>query len=371
MESNISNPHNICVLRFSAIGDVCHAVATIQSIQKRWPLAKISWIIGKVEYQLVKGLPGIEFIVFDKSAGLGAYRQLKASLRNREFDILLHMQVSLRASLASLFIRAKEKWGFDRSRAREGQWLFTNQKIPSQKSPHVAEGFLAFAQAIGVSEEQELSWNMPLDMSELAWFDKRFSKLNKYIVISAAASEKERNWLPERYAALADYAAYRGYEVILCGGQSRFERELAQKIIAHCCSKPIDIVGKTNLRQLLLVIKNARFLLAPDTGPVHMAVAVETPVIGLYMHSNYLRTGPYKYQRYVVSHYEEQLKHETGKNSRELSWGKRLKGSHLMKLITVDEVKSMFDKVASDIGDITVEEKESASIKALPINKAV
>ncbi len=345
--------------------------AAIQAIQKRWPLAQITWVIGKVEHQLVKGLQNVEFVVFDKSAGLTAYRDLKKTMRYRHFDILLHMQVSLRANLASLCINASQKWGFDRARAREGQWLFTNRKIKAQSHAHVAEGFMAFAHAIGLSDEYPLTWNIPIDLSELAWFNKRFSELNKYIVISPAASEKERNWLPERYAALADYAHYCGYEVVLCGGGSQYERDLAAKIIAHCCNKPINLVAKTNLRQLLLVIKNARLLLAPDTGPVHMAVAVDTPVIGLYMHSNPMRTGPYKFQRYVVSHYESHLKETTGRTSQSFKWGKRLKGDNLMAQISVDEVKAMFDRVVSEIGDMLPSEKISAEVKTLPVNKAI
>lgn len=160
--SQIPNPQSICILRLSAIGDVCHAVSSVQAIQKRFPDAKITWIIGKVELMLLGGLPNVEFIVFDKSQGSQAYRQLRQDLNKRQFDILLHMQVAFRASRAARIIKAKEKWGFDFSRAKEGQWLFTNKKIASQKMPHVAEGFLGFAKAIGVNNDHPLQWKMPI-----------------------------------------------------------------------------------------------------------------------------------------------------------------------------------------------------------------
>ncbi|WP_196140594.1 glycosyltransferase family 9 protein [Aliikangiella sp. G2MR2-5] len=351
MDYHHSPPKKICIIRFSSIGDVCHAVASVQAIQSRWPQARITWIIGKSEYELVKGLADIEFIVFDKRAGLEAYRSLKQQLLNREFDILLHMQVSIRASLASLCVKARERWGFDRARARELQWLFTNRKIVSQKEPHVADGFLAFAKAIGVSESHSLQWTMPLDMKELTWFDKRFSSLNRYIVICPAASEPERNWPVERYAAVARHAVSKGFEVVLCGGPSELESELGEKIVNLAQQKPLNLIGKTNLRQLLLVLKNAQLLVAPDTGPVHMAVTVDTPVLGLYLHSNPKRTGPYRNREYVVSHYESMLETQTGKSVSELPWGKRVKGSGLMKLISVEQVLAMFDKVISDLAE--------------------
>jgi ADP-heptose:LPS heptosyltransferase len=101
--------NNICILRLSAIGDVCHAVAAVQAIQLRHPEASITWIIGKIEYKLLEGLAGIEFVIFDKSQGRQAYKKLKSDLNGNEFDVLLHMQVSLRANIAAKFIRAKRK----------------------------------------------------------------------------------------------------------------------------------------------------------------------------------------------------------------------------------------------------------------------
>jgi len=154
-KSQIQDPQSICILRLSAIGDVCHAVASVQAIQRRWPKVKLTWVIGRLEFQLLNGLVGVEFIVFDKKAGFKGYFELRKILKNRRFDILLHMQVALRASLVSLLIKAKQKWGFDRARAKEGQWLFTNCQIAAQKEPHVADGFLnfwIFKQLIGINK---------------------------------------------------------------------------------------------------------------------------------------------------------------------------------------------------------------------------
>ncbi len=360
-------PQSICILRFSAIGDVCHAVATVQAIQKHYPKTKITWVIGRVEYQLVKNMPNVEFIQFDKSAGFSAYNHLRKALANRYFDILLHMQVSIRANIASLFIKAKQKWGFDYSRSREGQWLFTNHQISQQFQPHVAEGFLAFAYAIGVDKHYQPNWQLSTDLAEEAWFKRNFAQLKQYIVICPSASNEERNWLAERYAALADYASYRGYEVVLAGSDKPSEYLFAEKIIAHCCNKPINMVGKTNLQQMLWVLKHAELLIAPDTGPVHMAVMMDTPVIGLYMHSNPKRTGPFKYQQFVVSHYKNYLEATTGKSTFEHRWGKRLKSKDLMKQISVDEVKNMFDKVCAN--SVNSSQTLKTNIVNLPVKK--
>ena len=127
---------SICILRLSAIGDVCHAVAAVQAIQKHNPQAKITWIIGKIEKSLLLGLPGVEFVIFDKSKGKQAFRQLKQDLAHKQFDVLLHMQVALRANWAAKYINAKRKIGFDWHRAKELHALFTKERIRPQTEPH-------------------------------------------------------------------------------------------------------------------------------------------------------------------------------------------------------------------------------------------
>jgi len=120
-------PESVCFLRLSAIGDVCHAVAAIQALQKQWPTTKVTWIIGKIEAQLLEGLEGVELVIFDKKAGLSGMQSVWKQLSGRKFDVLVHMQLALRASLLTLGINATYKVGFNFKRAQEAQWLFTNK----------------------------------------------------------------------------------------------------------------------------------------------------------------------------------------------------------------------------------------------------
>lgn len=342
-----AQPKSICILRLSAIGDVCHAIASVQAIQRQWPAVKITWVIGKVEAQLVADLIDIEFIIFDKKAGFKVYRDLYQTLKNRHFDILLHMQVAIRASLATLCIKATEKWGFDRSRAKEGQWLFTNRKIAAQEQPHVAEGFWGFTQAIGVKQGEHPTWNMPINEAAQTWCDTQFDSSQPIFVISPAASKVQRNWLTDRYAAIADYASEKGYLVIISGAPTEMELQLSEDISRCSNSSLINLVGKTTLPQLLAVLARAKLVLAPDSGPAHMATLVGTPVIGLYAHSNPRRTGPYLSYDSTVSVYEELLQQQTVKTIKDNPWGKRVKGDELMNLITLDDVISAFDRIDS------------------------
>lgn len=347
MPGQISSIKSLCLLRLSAIGDVCHAVAMVQQIQTQYPDIQITWVIGKVEHMLLKDLPGVQFIVFNKSAGIDGYKELRSHMKGKKFDVLLHMQVALRASIASLFIPATIKVGFDKQRAKEGQWLFTNRRIAPQKEPHVLEGFMGFAQAIGVHVHQP-SWLMPFGQVERDWVTKHPSLTKPYVVISAAASKAERNWHPQGYAQAADYLSSLGYQVILCGGPTNLERKLADEIIKHANTELHNFIGQTNLKQLLAVLESANFVIAPDTGPAHMATSVNTPVIGLYAHSNPKRTGPYNSLDYVVSVYPESIEEQHQKSHQQLPWGIRAKGE-LMDKISFSMVKDKIDLVISSI----------------------
>ena len=337
MKADFSAIRSLCLLRLSAIGDVCHAVAMVQAIQKHYPDLAITWVIGKVEYQLLKHLPGIEFVIFDKSKGWRSYTQLRSDLKSQRFDVLLHMQVALRATMASLMIKADVRVGFDKARAKEGQWLVTNHSVEPLATPHVLDGFMGFAKAIGVTDLTP-RWDIPVPQSDTDFASQLIGDA-KVMVICAAASKAERNWLPERYAAAADYAISQGYKVMLCGGPTVLEKNLADVIQSHSQHTFDNQVGKTSLTQLLALLKQACFVLAPDTGPLHMAVTQGTPVIGLYAHSNPGRTGPYCYRDYTVSVYQEVVAQQV---DGDVKWGKRAKGEHLMAMIETDDViKSM------------------------------
>ncbi|MGO2406224.1 MAG: glycosyltransferase family 9 protein [Vibrio litoralis] len=336
-----SAPHSLCFLRLSAIGDVCHAVAAVQAVQRYWPETKITWIIGKVEAQLLEGLEGIEFIIFDKKAGYAGMKSVWQELKGRRFDALIHMQLALRASLLTIGIKAKYKVGFNKQRAKEGQWLFTNKKIDDVESQHVLDSFLAFVDYLGVPK-QAPKWNMPISQRDVSWINEQITTQQKLLVISPAASKDERNWLTERYAQFADYAIEQGYQVALCGSPSEREIQLGNDISQLMSHSAINLIGQTSLKQLLAVLNRADVVLAPDSGPAHMATTQGTPVIGLYAHSNPKRTGPYLSLDTTVSVYEESILAQHGKSSSALPWGTRVKGSDLMKAITLESVIDQF-----------------------------
>ncbi|MDN4503015.1 glycosyltransferase family 9 protein [Alteromonadaceae bacterium BrNp21-10] len=334
----------LCLMRLSAIGDVCHAVAMVERIQRHWPDCQITWIIGKIEYQLLATMPGIEFVQFDKSLGKQAFKKLRQDLGKQQFDALLVMQVALRANIAARQINAKVKIGFDWHRSKELHWLFTNRRISPQPHAHVLEGFMGFADALGVPAVDDLRWPIPVDAEAKTWAQQQCQALGEFVIISPAASKAERNWLPERYAAITDYLQAKGKKVVLCGGPGKLDQQISDAILQHTSAIAENYVGQTSLKHLLALIAEAELVIAPDTGPAHMATTVNTPVIGLYAHSNPRRTGPYRDLQRVVSVYDEVILKQTGKSWQQLPWGKRAKGADLMARISTQSVIDKIDQ---------------------------
>ncbi|MGL5109601.1 MAG: glycosyltransferase family 9 protein [Vibrio ordalii] len=339
-------PHSICFLRLSAIGDVCHAVAAIQTLQRYWPSTKITWVIGKVEAQLLQGLENVELIVFEKKQGFSGMRDVWKQLKGRRFDALVHMQLALRASLLTLGIKATYKIGFNFKRAKEGQWLFTNCKISDTESTHVLDSFYSFIEFLGVPRSTP-QWDLPIDKADHQFASTTLGD-KPTLVISPAASKDERNWLSERYAIVGDYAFERGYQVVICGSPAEREKKLANDIISQMRYPALNLVGSTTLKQLTAVLSKASIVLAPDSGPVHIATTQGTPVIGLYGHSNPKRTGPYNNLEDVVSVYEKFIVQQHGKTIDTLPWSTRVKGEHIMKAISVNAVIRAFDCITKE-----------------------
>lgn len=341
-------PGSLCIIRLSAIGDCVHAVAMVQAIQRQWPQTKITWIMGKTEAGLLSDLPEIEVIPFDKAAGITAYISVWSLLRHRRFDALLHMQSALRASLLTLGIKADKTLGFDQQRAGDGQSLFTNVKVPSPQSPHVLDGFMAFAAELGIHDLTP-RWNIPVSGADSEWVKQKIHPKKPTLLIAPSASKVYKNWTSEGYACLADHAAKHGFQVILCGGPSAQEKRFSIEITAKCKYEPENLVGQTSLKRLMALIEQSTLVLAPDTGPAHMATAAGISVIGLYAHHNPARTGPYFCQKYVVSVYEKLIQAQTKKQPSQLPWRQRLKDNNAMANITIEQVIKTFDRLCSDL----------------------
>lgn len=337
----------ICLLRLSALGDVTHVVPLVHTLQAAMPSAQLTWIIGRGEKKLLDGLPGVTFVEYDKKSGLKGMRALRRELGD-SFDALFQMQVAARANLLSAFVPARRRIGYDRSRSKDLHGVFINERIPDRPGIHVLDAIGSFCEPLGL-RQTEVRWDLPVPDEAREWAAAQWpDDGRRTLVISPCSSHVLRNWRSERYAAVADHAASRGWRVVLCGGRSELERHVGDEIVAAMSSPALDLIGKDTLKQLPALLERGDLVMTPDSGPMHIANAMGAKVLGLHAASNPARSGPYSDRRYCVDRYDDAARRYLGRPASELKWGTKIERDGVMDLVTVDDAIAAFERRYAD-----------------------
>lgn len=292
----------------SAIGDAVHVLPVANALRRAVPGVRLSWVIQPVPFRLVHNHPAIdEFILFHRRAGLkgvSAFVETRRQLRSREFDLVIDLQVYFKAGLLTWFTRAPVRLGFDRRRARDLNWLFTTHRIPPHANQHVQDQYFEFLDYLDVPHDPP-EWGIVITDEEREAQTQFFESIDRPVCAVVLGSSKPRkDWPAERYARLleiieSDY----GFATVIVGGPSPGERAAARAVLDVTRASPLNALGD-DLRRLTYLVDGCDLLVSPDTGPLHIARAIETPVVGLYGYTNPKRTGPYrKYADLVVDGY--------------------------------------------------------------------
>ena len=336
--SEASQQLSVCIMRLSAIGDVTHVVPVIRAIRKSNANVRITWIIGKLEARLLNGLEGVEFIVFDKKGGWPAIRQLRADLKGRQFDVLMHMQVALRANLLSRLVRAKRRIGWDQPRWRDRHGWFINQSVRSVPHQHQVDAFLEFAGVLNVPVGPPV-WELPVSDQDTTRAQATLGDGSPMLMMSPCSRHVLRNWAADRYALVADYAISElNMRVVLIGGPSELELQTGRDIESAMRNNAQNLIGKDTITQSVALLKKATLVLSPDSGPAHLASAVGTAVLGLYAATPSKRSGPYNSLDLCVDKYAEAAQKFRNKKPEELRWGQRIEFPGVMELIETGDV---------------------------------
>jgi heptosyltransferase I len=346
--------NSICIVRLSALGDVLMLVPLVRTLQAHFPQATITWIISRPAYDLVEGMDGVEFIVINKPNNVADYWRFYQHMRHRRFDVLLAAQASFRANLLYALIRAPRKIGYDTLRAKDGHAWFINESISPGKE-HTLEGFLKFAEsAISCSPlplvgavprvRATLRWDLPISSEDHAWARNQLPKTSGLLIaVNPAASKPERSWSVERYIEVIQHAqSHWNACIILTGGPGAYDKALGDRIAQ---AVPVtNLIGRTKPKQLLALLSEVDLVLCPDTGPSHMATAVNTPVIALHAVTSADVSGPYTFRHLAVDCYPQAVITVLNKTPETNVWGTHAHGEHTMELVSVAAVIERLDQ---------------------------
>jgi heptosyltransferase I len=285
----------VCVVMLSALGDVVHALPVVSAIKRHRPQTHLTWILQPGPATLVRGHADVdEILIFERRHGWPALLELRRELRARPFDLVIDLQPYFKAGLITGFTRAPVKLGLDRARARDLNWLFTTHRVPPRPLGHIQDQFLEFLDVLGVPRG-EPAWGLRVTKEERAGARALLAGVAGPLVgFVVATSKAKKNWMPERFARLAGRLRDQyGARCVLLGDTTPIERAAAHAIAAGTDAAPVDALGR-GLRTTVALLEACDVVVAPDTGPVHICVALNVPAVALFGHTNPKRFGPYR-----------------------------------------------------------------------------
>lgn len=310
----------ICVVLLSGLGDVVHGLPVVNAIKRQHPDAHITWVVEPMPSGILRPHPSVdEVVVYHKKDGLAGVRRLRHEMRGRSFDVVLNFNTYFKSVWPVIFSGASDRYGLDRPIARDGVWLLSNHRLPRRTRCHTQDLFLEigreFLGNVGMPSagnegmrSGSLSWQIPITEQERLDQEAFFSGLRDRPVIGlvGATANRAKDWPAERYPKLIDALVDRfDAHVVLIGGPGEREQAVARNALENAKHKAVWGLGDS-IRRLIWMIDGCNLLIAPDTGPVHIARALEVPVIGLYGHTNPWRVGPYrKYEDLWVDRYTD------------------------------------------------------------------
>lgn len=292
----------------TGVGDVVHGLPVANALKDDDPSRHVTWVAEPGPAQVLEAHPAVdEVIVFRKRRGIRGVLELWRTMRGRPFDLTLNLQRYFKSIFPTVFSRARHRVGMDPAKVRDGVALFCNHHMPRGPWRHTQDLFLEFLDYLGLPRAAP-RWRITLTDEERRAQAAYFARVERRPVISVAVSSAnpKKDWMPERYARVADaLAGDFGATVLLVGGPGEREQAAARAVTASSRTSPRWELGE-GVRRLIWLVGGSDLLVSPDTGPLHIAHALAVPVIGLYGHTNPLRTGPYlRFRDLVIDRYTD------------------------------------------------------------------
>lgn len=293
---------NILLIKPSSLGDVVHTLPVLNLLRKRFPQAKITWLLSRACAGLLEGHPQLdEILLFDrKKLGLWwknplALWEFDRELRSKKFDLVVDLQGLFRSGWMAFRTGAKTRIGF--ASARELAWLFYTDRVQLETlEQHAVDRYIAVADALGCGKIP-VQFNFHTTPEDDAAVNDLLAPLNgaKFAVLMPGANWETKRWPVEYFITLARELEKWGLKTVVSGGA---DVESAAKTI----QPSLNVANKTSLKQLVVLLSKARLVVANDSGPMHIAAALGAPLITLFGPTNPIRTGPYGRPECVVRH---------------------------------------------------------------------
>jgi ADP-heptose:LPS heptosyltransferase len=290
----------ILIVLLGAIGDVTRALPLLQRLRRGYPHAHLTWAVEPAAAPLLMHHPALdELLIFDRPAGAPAFIEFLLRVRAQRPDVTLDLQRHLKSGIVSRFSGAPVRLGFHRRNGREGNWLFTTHRL--EPMPHFSSKllqFLRFADWLGI-EPVPVSFGLQNTAAEQERVERLLAPVRPpFAAAFVASSWESRQWFPQPTAAVVDRLATHGIQTVLIGGPA--DTEFAAAVTRATGAPVLNLAGRTQLRDLIGIFQRACVAFGPDSGPMHIAAAVGTPVVSVWGATNPARSTPWNNEAGVI-----------------------------------------------------------------------
>ncbi len=292
----------ILFLLFGAIGDVTRALPLLTRVRRYHPKAYIAWAIEPAAAALLNGHPALdELFLFERQNGITAFLSFLKKVHKGKFDLVLDLQRHAKSGLVSFCSRAPDRLGFHRTNTKEANWLCSTRTIkPVREFSLKLNQYLFFAEALGLPDDG-VRFGLQLERLEQLKIDRTLRSISApFITFYLGSSWQSRNWFPSSTANVAKALSEKyGTSAVLLG--TRNEMCFAEKVNSQLANvETINLTGKTDLRELIGILSRSALAIGPDSGPMHIAAAVGTPVISLWGATSPVRSAPWGSEQLAI-----------------------------------------------------------------------
>lgn len=295
-------PQKILLIKPSSLGDIIHSLPVLNSLKQCFPDSEVHWLIARNFASILEGHAMISKLwIIDKDkwrnplhlfSTIKDLLALRHALRKERFDTVIDLQGLFRSGIITFFTASPVRIGF--KEAREFSYLFYTHRIEGGRDIHAVERYLKVFSVLNCPV-REIAF--PLPVRDNLMENKDYLKILKeeYAVIAPGARWDTKRWPPERFAIIARRLPFRS---IIVG--SREDIPIAEEIVRSSDGKAISLCGKTDLKELVEVIRKAKFVLCNDSGPAHIGAALGVPVFAIFGPTSSIRTGPYGEKNFIL-----------------------------------------------------------------------
>jgi lipopolysaccharide heptosyltransferase I len=294
MPSNMPEHRRILIIKPSSLGDIVHALPTLSKFRDRWPNAQIGWVVKRQWAELLERVKGLDRI-WRLDPGLGGWVSLVRRLRAEQFDLVIDLQGLFRSALMTRLTGCATRVGL--ANGREGSpWFYTIRVPVPTPNMHAVDRYLLVAAALGAKQgppEFRLRGSVGdrRRVSEVL-AEQGLKAEQSWIAMNVSARWTTKRWPAQYFAAVADRLQADGLGPVAIIGAPD-DRPAARAVIAQAQRSIIDLTGTMSVGLLPALLSSTSVLLTNDSGPLHVAVAMGTPVVALFGPTDPTRTGPY------------------------------------------------------------------------------